>query len=545
MIRRFIHDVMPREILDRTVFAVAFGLGVGGVLLLKTMQVHPFLAAGYAALVLVLYAIIAGIRGRIKIESETIGDNCYYLGFLFTLASLAHTLYLISDPTTGGGRPVDIPEVISGFGVALSSTICGVFLRVFLMQLRPDFVAKDREIRADINRAFKNFRKEMTALLLQTKRYATESVQLASERDEHLRRLTGKFIENQQDAYKDSAAKTIQLAVERDQSLRDSTEKFTEDHQESLKACAELLSKHMGETFLSAAKTAVEDISRAVMEQNKEQQAQIAETLTEIKDFKIRLFEQEAESFEEIRQRRQRLIEELENAERQMQSHNDALIQYIKITRRSADAMDKRILPALDKFEEKLTNVSPVTEALTTRILPALDDLEERIGNMPSTADDTVKRILPTIDKLNEKIGVMSSAADDMAGRVSPVLDQLEERIGTMPSTTDDMAKRILPALDELDEKIGNMPFVANNILDRILPALDGIDKNIRNIPSATDKMAKQLLLTLDKIDRKFQNISTTQSAGKRTRKTAKSQVDKTTTPEPRGLRSWVKRRLF
>ena len=545
MIRRLIHDVMPREALDRAVFIVAFLLGIGGLFLLKTLGIHPFFMAGYAALVLVLYAIISGIRGRIKIESETIGDNCYYLGFLFTLASLAHTLYLMSSPTTGGESPVDIPEVISGFGVALSSTIVGVFLRVLLMQMRPDFIAKDREIRADINRAFKNFRKEMTGLLLQTKRYATESIQLTSERDEHLRRMTEKFIENQQDAYKDSAAKTIQLAVERDQSLRDSTEKFTEDHQESLKASAELLSKHMGEAFLSAAKTAVEDISNAVIEQNKKQQVQIAETLKEIRDLKVRLFEQETESFEDIKQRRQRLIEELENAEKQMQSHNDAMTQYIKITHRSADAMDKRILPALDGFEEKLTSVSPVTETLTTRILPALDGLEERIGNMPSVADNMTQRILPALDKLNEKISTVPSAADDMAGRISSVLDRLEERVGAMPSTTDQMAKRILPALDELDEKIGNMPFAANNILDRILPALDGLDKNIRNIPSATDKMARQVLPTLDRIDKKIRNIPHVQSGAKETGKTAKPHVDKTTTSESRGLRSWVKRRLF
>ena len=544
MIRRFIHDVMPREVLDKAVFAGAFILGVGGLFLLRTLEVYPFLTAGYAALILVLYAFFAWIGGRIKIEPETIGDNCYYLGFLFTLASLAHTLYRISDPNVNDGSPVDIPVVISGFGVALSSTIFGVFLRVFLMQMRPDFVAKDREIRADINKAFKNFRKEMTNLLLQTKRYATESAQLTSERDEHLRKMTEKFIEDQQEAYKDSAAKTVQLALERDQSLRDSTEKFTEDHQESLKASAELLSKHMGETFLSAAKTAVEDISKAVMEENKKQQVQIAETLKEIKDLKVRLFEQETESFEDIKHRRQRLIEELENAEQQMQSHNDAMIQYIKITRRSADVMDKRILPALERFEEKLTSVSPVTETLTTRILPALDGLEERIGNIPSTADDMVKRILPAFDKLNEKIGAMPSAAD-MAKRILPVLDQLEERIGVMPSAADNMAGRILPALDELDEKISGMPFVTNNILDRILPVLDRLDQNIRNIPTTTDKMAKQILPTLDKIDKKIRNIPPVQSTVKETRKTAKPHVDKTTIPESRGLRSWVKRRLF
>lgn len=159
MASRRAHDVAPRENLDRLAFLVAFLLGVTGILLLKIPGVHPFLTAGYAALILVLYAVAAWLGGRVKIEPEIIGDNCYYLGFLLTLASLSHTLYQMSDPTVNGGRPVDIPEVISGFGVALSSTILGVFLRVFMMHLRPDFVAKEREVRADINRAFMDFRK--------------------------------------------------------------------------------------------------------------------------------------------------------------------------------------------------------------------------------------------------------------------------------------------------------------------------------------------------------------------------------------------------
>ncbi|MBT3143217.1 hypothetical protein KL867_19305 [Ruegeria litorea] len=330
MARKHTHDVAPRETLDRMAFLMAFVLGVGGGLLLKVLGAHPLLTAGYAALILVLYAVAAWAGGRVKIEPETIGDNCYYLGFLFTLASLAYTLYQMSNPTTNSGRPVDIPEVISGFGVALSSTIFGVFLRVFLMQLRPDFVAKDREVRADINRAFMDFRKSMSGMLSQMKGYAAESVQLASERDER---------------------------------LRSSTEKFTEDHQESLKASAELLSKHMNEAFSAAAKTAVEDISKAVAENNKAQQTQMAETLTELENLKARLSKQEAESFEEIQQRRKRLLAELEVAEKQIQAHNEAMDQYIKITRRSADAMTKRILPAIDSLEEKIKNMPPVQDA--------------------------------------------------------------------------------------------------------------------------------------------------------------------------------------
>ena len=323
MDKKLMHDVAPREALDRMAFLIAFILGTGGGIFLKTLEFHLFLTMGYAALVLVLYAVFAWTGGRIKIEPETIGDNCYYLGFLFTLASLAHTLYQM-DPTISSEHSVDIPEVISGFGVALSSTICGVFLRVFLMQLRPDFVAKDREIRADINRTFSDFRKKMSQMLSMMKTYATESVQLASERDER---------------------------------LRISTEKFTEDHQKSLKASTELLSENITEILSSSAKEVLRDISKAIMENNRAQQEQMIGTLNEMKDLKTRLHEQETELFQEIKQRRIKMISELALAEKQIQSHNEYMDQYTKITRKSVDAMTNRIFPAIDALEKKINNM--------------------------------------------------------------------------------------------------------------------------------------------------------------------------------------------
>ncbi len=76
--------------------------------------------------------------------AEVIGDNSYYLGFLFTLTSLAVTLYFVVD-VAAEDRAFAHPEVISGFGVALVSTLVGVFIRVLMMQFRLDLVARERE----------------------------------------------------------------------------------------------------------------------------------------------------------------------------------------------------------------------------------------------------------------------------------------------------------------------------------------------------------------------------------------------------------------
>lgn len=340
-----IHNVSPRENLDRFAFLLAFALGVLGGLLLKIAGAHPFVTASYAALILVAYALVAWAGGRIKIEPEAIGDNCYYLGFLFTLASLAFTLYQMADPAANGGKPADIPEVISGFGVALSSTIVGVFLRVFMMQMRPDFVAKDRAVRADLNQSYADFRKNLSGTMSQMKAFSTESIQYAAERDER---------------------------------LRVSTEKFVEDHHQALQSAANTLSENMEKSFSEATQSALKEISATVQETTIASQAAIQELVQDIQNLKDRLNEQEAQSFEEIQSRRKRFVADLEAAEKRMKDHDIAMDSYIKITRRAADSMTKRMVPALDQLKDRLDSL-PATDAPYNFSDPVPADLEAAI----------------------------------------------------------------------------------------------------------------------------------------------------------------------
>ncbi|MBC6403472.1 MAG: hypothetical protein GDA35_07605 [Hyphomonadaceae bacterium] len=325
-----IHDVNPAVNLDRIIFIAAFVLGtVGSVLLKMTSGVHPFVPAGYAALILLLYVGAAWFGGRIKIEPETIGDNCYYLGFLFTLVSLAYTLYQMVSPERG--KVVQIPEVISGFGVALSSTILGVFLRVLMMQLRPDFVAKDREMRAEINKAFDAFRKDMSRMLSQMKAFSTESVQLAAERDER---------------------------------IRASTEKFSDEYREMLKENANLLSTHIKEAFPGVAGQATKDTSAAqhiprlsgvepdqvAGQATKDVSAAPVESRTSQEN---RLQWPDAEFYEDVQASRRQMVAALEECGKLLKLYNEEIKANSRAMQSAADAIEKRLTSAPAAPEQK------------------------------------------------------------------------------------------------------------------------------------------------------------------------------------------------
>lgn len=177
----------PREALDRAALLLAFLLGAGGGVALKLLAAPVLLAALWPVAVLLLYVALCLLTRSAAIEPDVIGDNCYYLGFLFTLSSLAVTLYQIRD--LSGLDAADarvIPLVVSGFGVALTSTVVGVFLRMMLMGLRPDIVARDREARRDLQAGARDFHAAVAQASRSLKAIAVEAAQHAAERDARL-----------------------------------------------------------------------------------------------------------------------------------------------------------------------------------------------------------------------------------------------------------------------------------------------------------------------------------------------------------------------
>lgn len=196
MRKRRLHEARPRDAWDRRLLGTAFGSGVLCIIVLKSLHIGAFWSALCSAGVLIAYAVVAYRHKLATLEPESIGDNCYYLGFLFTLTSLAVTLYQLAE----AGRENDVlRDVIAGFGVALSSTIVGVFLRILMMQLRTDVVSRERQTKLELNESAREFRLRLTESISQIKDFSTESVQLAIETNSRIHASNEAFHEAQRE----------------------------------------------------------------------------------------------------------------------------------------------------------------------------------------------------------------------------------------------------------------------------------------------------------------------------------------------------------
>ena len=148
--------------------------GGGGLILVfvKLAWSHWFPPVALSFLLIFAYGLLLWDRDAKRPRFDHAGDNLYYVGFLYTLISLAVSLYRF----TGDGYTEDL---VQGFGVALSSTVFGLIGRVLVNQpvldepvviearARQDLVKAHRELRAQMDYAiedYKRFREELREL---------------------------------------------------------------------------------------------------------------------------------------------------------------------------------------------------------------------------------------------------------------------------------------------------------------------------------------------------------------------------------------------
>ncbi|RUR34777.1 hypothetical protein ELY33_00945 [Vreelandella andesensis] len=408
--RKITFEMLGRDYLDKVVLFLAFTVGILGSLIIKYLNVSFLLPALFSAAIIIAYAIWTFKSESIRLEPEQIGDNAYYLGFVLTLCSLAYTLYEIS----GHSMESDfIAGVISGFGVALSSTIVGVATRVFMQQFRLDLTAKDNEARLAINKAMQDFRGELTDSIRGMKNFGTE---LRQSLDEH--------------------------------------------HEASAKIHEERLNKSM-EDVLSGFKIAMNTIveqgkkANSIMEKNSE------ETITSTTSSMVEVLKSIEKSVELTGRAVSSATENIgKTVTLRLKENSDALEEHSKLTQQT----NKQLKSSISRFNVSIKTIMERLETEISTTTLATETVSESLSKSVLSMEDAIKSVDSDMRSISKKITIHSNEMQTLkrqltleesqgANALAQSLETVEKHIINLNSLIDSQSMKINIFIENLSEK--------------------------------------------------------------------------------------------
>jgi hypothetical protein len=155
--------------------------GAAFIVFAKLSLLSNFFVALVPVLIMVAYAASALFDRAVRLRDDQTGDNLYYMGFLFTLTSLAVALYQFGDET-------GFDEIVRNFGVAISSTITGIALRVMFNQMRQDPIEVEHAARQELAEAARQVRTQLNETVLAFNHFRTQTIQSLQEVQEEMRK---------------------------------------------------------------------------------------------------------------------------------------------------------------------------------------------------------------------------------------------------------------------------------------------------------------------------------------------------------------------
>jgi len=155
---------------------LAFFVGGGFlILLMKSLTASALFAVVLPVVLMGSYAVLLMDWPDLRPRYDFAGDNFYYLGFLYTLISLAISLYQFN--TEGATN-----SIITNFGLALTSTILGLAGRILLNQPQDEDEAEARA-REDLARANRRLRAEMEYSIDEFQQFRVEAKRVFEQLD--------------------------------------------------------------------------------------------------------------------------------------------------------------------------------------------------------------------------------------------------------------------------------------------------------------------------------------------------------------------------
>jgi hypothetical protein len=163
------------DVPDQVLFFALFIAGTAAIWILKARGLDQVTVTVVPCALMVLYALIALITKRYRLREDKVADNIYYLGFLYTLVSLAYALHVFKPDGSGA------TDVITNFGIAIFTTILGLAGRVLFNQMREDPIEYEREARYSLAEAINSMRAQLGDIATEASMFKRKLAQILEE----------------------------------------------------------------------------------------------------------------------------------------------------------------------------------------------------------------------------------------------------------------------------------------------------------------------------------------------------------------------------
>jgi hypothetical protein len=175
---------LPPGLINGLLFFAVVIVGSGYIIFSKLHDFGAFAVTAVPVLVMIGYATLLGAR-LFRLRDDQSGDNLYYMGFLFTLTSLAVSLYQFS--AAGSAE-----QIVQNFGIAIASTIAGITLRIMFNQMRRDPVETEAASRLELAEASRRVKRELESTILEFGYFRRMTQQSITDAMDEMRESIGK-----------------------------------------------------------------------------------------------------------------------------------------------------------------------------------------------------------------------------------------------------------------------------------------------------------------------------------------------------------------
>ncbi len=425
-----------REFVNKISLLTAFVVGICGVMLLKWYSYPILWTIGWPICTIIVYCLIMRAANDNGLY-EIIGDNCYYLGFVFTLTSLSVTLYLLygADNTEAQDQ---LPEVISGFGVALSSTIAGIVLRVLMLRMAPDIAQQESEARVDLDLAVRDFRTHLGMSIGELKRYSVETSQVLAEQRDAIQEALAQDTEAHKRA---TEASTVALTK-----FSEDTEKKLADHRAALQESMEQNARQYREAVqegIAAFREALDRVS-----------ATLSDPETQVRDALRRSVDNQLLALESGATGLRRVLEHTVESFAQYREEADRLASLSREifgqTEESAKTA-RNELESLKELTESITALSNESHGLDA-VLSGL------VGKLGRVEDGIATTLEPAVARIGEGASAISATLADSSGKLKSAAERFEAAAERTAAA--DMQTNIAGAAEHLSDAVERLETV-------------------------------------------------------------------------------------